>query len=209
MSREVHVQFCERLRGRFPRSTLFVCCFEYEDEAVMFYEVLGERLKKFGLELAGDKTSILPFGPYRDNSSMKAQKKSFDFLGFTHYCGRSKYGKYRVKRKMSNKKKREKIKKIGQWIKENRTRDIKVLMAKLNLKLNGTYNYYCITDSSKCMSEFQLLVIRKLFKWLNRRSQKKSFTWEKFVKFLDKYPVVRPKVKVNIYNLGDAARYVM
>jgi len=187
----------------------FICCFEYEEEARMFYEALGLRLAKFGLELAKDKTSILPFGRYRDKRSTKGQKRTFDFLGFTHYCSKGRYGQYRVKRKMSNKKKQEKVKKISEWIKYNRILNIKVFMNKLNRKLSGMYNYYCITDSSRSMSKFQLIVVRLLYKWLNRRSQKKSFSWEKFGKFLKRYPVVNPKVKVNIYDLGLAARYIM
>ena len=82
-------------------------------------------------------------------------------------------------------------------------------MPKLNRKLSGLYNYYCITDSSRSMSAFQLIVIRLLYKWLNRRSQKQSFNWENFDKFLKRYPVVKPKVKVNIYDLGLSARYIM
>lgn len=187
----------------------FVCCFEHREEAEMFYEALRKRLEKFGLELSEEKSRTLPFGPEQGKELKEGQQKTFDFLGFTHYCSKAKSGKYRVKRKMSRKKKREKLKKVSEWVRENRTQDIKVLMGKLNRKLKGMYNYYCITDSSESMNRFYTEVIDLLFKWLNRRSQKRSFNWEKFNKFLLKYPVATPRVKVNIYDMGMTTRYVM
>lgn len=187
----------------------FVCCFEYEEEAKEFYKGLKERLRKFGLELAEDKTRILPFGKDQKQHIKAGDKRTFNFLGFTHYCGESRKGRYRVKRKMSQTKRTAKLKAIKEWVKTNRINDIKVTMKSLNRKLIGMYNYYCITDSKESMSAFYNEVIQILFKWLNRRSQRKSFTWEKFEKFLEKYPVTRPKVKVNIYELRPEIGYIM
>lgn len=187
----------------------FVCCFENREEAELFYEALVKRLAKFGLEISEDKTRILPFGKDQDSHIKPGQNKTFDFLGFTHYCSKGKHDRYRVKRKMSRKKRISKLKSIKQWVKDNRTQDIRITMKKLNRKISGLYNYYCITDSSENMSSFYQNVIRILFKWLNRRSQKKSFTWEKFNKFLSRYPVVEPKVKVSIYDLKPEYRYIL
>jgi RNA-directed DNA polymerase len=187
----------------------FVCCFEYEEEAKMFYEALKKRLEKFSLEVAEDKTGMLPFGKNQSKDIKPGRRKSFDFLGFTHYCGKSKNGRYRVKRKMSRKKRKSKLKAMKIWIQRNMRGDIKDFMKRINVKLTGIYNYYCITDSSINMSIFRQEVVKLLYKWLNRRSQRKSFTWEKFGKFLKKYPLKQPKIKVSIYDMESAARYVV
>jgi len=187
----------------------FVCCFEYEEEAKEFYKGLKERLEKFGLEIAEDKTRILPFGKYQKEHRKAEDKRTFDFLGFTHFCSKGRKGQFRVKRKMSHKKLTAKLKAIKEWVKGNRTVDIKYTMKSLNRKLSGLYNYYCITDSTNSMTVFYHRVIQLLYKWLNRRSQKKSFNWEKFQKFLAKYPVVKPKVKVNIYELRQEVGYIL
>ena len=187
----------------------FVCCFEYQDEAVQFYDALKERLMKFSLEIAEDKTTILPFGRRQKEYRIPGEKRTFDFLGFTHFCSKGMKRQFRVKRKMSLKKKTAKLKAIKEWIVHNRTLDVKLLMKKLNQKLQGLYNYYCITDSSESMQSFYMMVRRLLFKWLNRRSQRKSFTWAKFLLFLERYPIVEPKVKVSIYELRPEISYIL
>lgn len=190
----------------------FVCCFQYKSDADAFYSALIMRLQKFNLEIAEDKTSIIPFGRFTaDDCKRKGLSKpsTFDFLGFTHYCGKSKQGKFRVKRKSSHKKAHAKLKKQKGWLKANRTMDIKTIMDKLNRSLNGYYNYYCITDNTKSVENFLYHVKRLLFKWMNRRSQRKSFNWEKFNLFLSKYPLPKPKIKVNIYDLRKDIDYIL
>ena len=81
-------------------------------------------------------------------------------------------------------------------------------MRKLNRKLIGTYNYYAVSDNGKSITSLYHEVLRLVYKWLNRRSQKKSFNGDKFKLFLEKYPVVKPKVKVNLYRLGTGASYI-
>lgn len=184
----------------------FVCCFQYKSDADNFYVALFKRLRKFNLELEEDKTTIIPFGRFAEkDSKRKGQGKppTFDFLGFTHYCGRSKKGTFRVKRKSSRKKVNDKLKKHKHWLKTHRITDIKDVMARLNLSLEGYYNYYCITDNVKTVESFLDHVKRLLFKWMNRRSQRKSFTWDKFNLFFEKYPLSLPKIKVNIYDLRN------
>lgn len=184
----------------------FVCCFQYKSDAEHFYTTLVGRLQKFNLELAEDKTKIIPFGRFAEKDSKrkgKGKPPTFDFLGFTHYCGRSKKGTFRVKRKSSQKKVIDKLKKHKHWLKTHRIKDIKDVMVRLNLSLEGYYNYYCITDNIKTVENFLDHVKRLLFKWMNRRSQRKSFNWDKFNLFLEKYPLVRPKIKVNVYDLRN------
>jgi RNA-directed DNA polymerase len=190
----------------------FVCCFQYESDAKAFYSDLIKRLQKFQLEVAEDKTTIIPFGRYSEGEcKRKGQGKppTFTFLGFTHFCSKSQKGKFRVKRKSSGKKVNAKLKKHKEWLKANRTRDIGDIMARLKRSLTGYYNYYCITDNLQSVENFLDCVKRLLFKWMNRRSQRKSFSWDKFNLFLKKYPLPKPRIKVNIYNLKKDIRYIL
>ncbi|RYG71360.1 group II intron reverse transcriptase/maturase [Lentibacillus lipolyticus] len=190
----------------------FVCCFQYQQDAYKFFEGLKQRLAKFNLEVAEDKTNIIPFGRFaEENSRRNGNRKpsTFNFLGFTHYCSQSQKGKFRVKRKTDNKKMRAKLRQTKKWLKENRTEGAEFIMDRIRRSLIGYYNYYCITDNSPTVDLFRDNIRALLFKWLNRRSQKKSFTWEKFVLFLKKFPLPRPSVKVNIYQLRDHINYIL
>ncbi|WP_373895141.1 group II intron reverse transcriptase/maturase [Virgibacillus natechei] len=190
----------------------FVCCFQYRGDADAFYSTLIKRLEKFNLELAKDKTKIISFGRFAERDSKRdGQNKpeTFDFLGFTHYCGRSKKGKFRVKRKSSRKKVNAKLQNHKQWLKAHRTMDIRDIMARLGRSLKGYYNYYCVTDNLQAVKDFVDQIKRLLFKWMNRRSQRKSFSWDKYKLFLKKYPLPRPNIKVNIYDLKKDISYIL
>ncbi|MCM2535348.1 group II intron reverse transcriptase/maturase [Neobacillus pocheonensis] len=190
----------------------FVCCFQYQSEAQEFFQSLKFRLKKFNLEIAEDKTKIIPFGRFAEKyEKQKGNSKpaTFDFLGFTHYCGKSKQGKFRMKRKSSRKKVQGKLKESKEWLKKNRNKDIHMIMDRFRRSLIGYYNYYCITDNTQNVSNFKDKIENLLFKWLNRRSQRKSFTWDKFRLFLDKYPLPSPRIKVNIYDLRKEINYIL
>lgn len=186
----------------------FVCCFQYKSDAEAFYSALIERLEMFSLEVAKNKTKIISFGRCADKNGQE-KPPTFDFLGFTHYCSKSKKGKFRVKRKTSRKKVQAKLKKQKEWLKANRTKNIRDIMTRLERSLNGYYNYYCITDNILAVENFLFHVKQLLFKWMNRRSQRKSFSWDKFNLFLRKYPLPRPKTKVNIYELKQSISYII
>jgi group II intron reverse transcriptase/maturase len=179
-----------------------VFCFQYENEAKLFYQALIERLAKFNLEVAGDKTKIIPFGKGAEEQNQKNGKDkpdTFDFLGFTHYCGKSRHGKFRVKRKTSKKKYRGSLLKFKKWVIENRNMPIHELWEQVINKLRGYYQHYGITDNSYMMANYFYEAKKILFKWLNRRSQRKSFNWNKFGLFLNKHPLPRPKMYVSIF----------
>lgn len=190
----------------------FVCCFQFRSDAEAFYSALIKRLKMFNLEVAEDKTSIITFGRYAESecrSNGQGKPPTFDFLGFTHYCSKSKKGNFRVKRKSSQKKVKAKLKKQKDWLKANRTMDIQDIMDRLRRSLHGYYNYYCITDNVRTVKKFFDCIKQLLFKWMNRRSQRKSFSWDKFNLFLRKYPLPYPRVKVNIYDLKKEINYIL
>lgn len=180
----------------------YVCCFQYKDEAERFYEALIKRLAKFNLEIAEEKTKILEFGRFaQENRKRKGQgkPKTFDFLGFTHYCSSSSKGKFRVKRKTSGKKFKSKVKAFKNWLRTERHQDVKELMKTIRAKLIGHYRYYGITDNSRAMSIYKFQISKTLLKWLNRRSQRRSFTADKYNLFLQRNPLPEPKIYVNIY----------
>ena len=119
----------------------FIIMFENEDEAKAVYEALKERLSKFGLELAEDKTRILPFGR---NSKAKA---TFDFLGFMHVNSKTRNGQYTVGHLVSRKKKKMFKANLKEWVRSNRNMDFDTFLAKLNRKLIGTNNYYSVSGA--------------------------------------------------------------
>lgn len=182
----------------------FVCCFQYKDEADRFYKALKERLSKFELEVAENKSKIIMFGRFAEQDRNKlglGKPETFDFLGFTHYCGKNRNGKFTVKRKTSKKKFKAKIKAFKQWVKTVRNQDIHEIFKTVEAKLRGHYNYYGINDNYKMMRKYREVTTRLLFKWLNRRSQRKSFAWEKFELFLKRKPLPTPKIRVNLWAL--------
>lgn len=180
----------------------FVCCFQYKDDAERFYSALIKRLEKFGLEIAADKTKIFMFGRFAEEYYKRnnlGKPETFDFLGFTQYCSKSKNGKFRVKLKTSKKKYKQKVQGVKEWIKAVRHREIAPIMKTIAAKLIGHFRYYGITDNSEMLKKYRHNVIMLLFKWLNRRSQRKSFTFDKFQLLLKRYKLPYPKIYVNIY----------
>jgi RNA-directed DNA polymerase len=179
----------------------FVCFFQYQDDAEAFYGKLKERLSKFNLEIAEDKTKNIEFGRFaeeRRNKRGKGKPETFDFLGFTHYCSKSEKGRFRVKRKTSRKKFKMKLKGFGEWLYHNMHTEIGDLIKQLNAKLVGHFRYYGVTDNSNGIHAFGYRIRRKLFEVLNRRSQR-SLTWEGFAKFEERFPIVKARIYVNIY----------
>ncbi|MCR3923316.1 MAG: group II intron reverse transcriptase/maturase [Firmicutes bacterium] len=182
----------------------YVCCFQFENEAKVFYEKLKDRLAKFNLEIEESKTKIIMFGRFaEERCKMNGQVsvETFEFLGFTHYCSKSNNGKFRVKRKTSKKKFRAKLQGFKIWIKAVRNLlKLHEIFEIIKLKLRGHYQYYGISDNSTMIKEYKYQIEQLLFKWLNRRSQRKSFDHNKFNLYLKLNPLPTPKIYVNIYN---------
>lgn len=174
----------------------FIIMFEYESEAKAVYETLKERLAKFGLELAEDKTRILPFG--RNSKS----RETFDFLGFTHVNSKTRNGGYTVGHLISNKKKKMFKANLKKWVMENRNIEFEVFITKLNRKLMGTNNYYSVSGAIKEVRALYNHAFWVTLKWLNRRSQRKSFTVEKFANVWNER-IKKPHIHVNIWARGS------
>lgn len=179
----------------------FVACFQYKEEAERFNELLKKRMKGVGMSLEENKTRLIEFGRYAEERCRKEGKKpeTFTYLGFTHYCSKSRNGKFRVKRKTSRKKFAKKCKEIHRQIKSMRTKRVKEIVKKLNEILAGYYHYYGITDNIEKLSEFRYRMMKSLYYWLNRRSQKKSYNWDGFNEMLKSTPLISPRIYVSVY----------
>ena len=179
-----------------------VCCFQYKGEAEVFAkEALPNRLAKFGLQLAEDKTRLIKFGRFTEGNCKIGKPETFDFLGFTHYCSKSRDGRFRVKRKTARKKFKSKIKEFKIWLKENIRLKVKDLIFRINIKLRGHYQYFGITDNYESLNKFLYEIDKMLFKYLNRRSQRNSYTFETYRAMKKTYPLLTPKIYVNIYDI--------
>lgn len=180
----------------------FVVCFQYKDEAEQFYKRLKHRMEYFGLELEESKSRLIEFGRFaeRDRRNRgQGKPETFDFLGFTYYCSKSRNGKFRVKRKTSKKKFTKKCKEVNRWLADMRTLPLQEIIKRVNSMLVGYFHYYGITDNSKAISDFKYIVRKLLFKWLNRRSQRRSYNWVQFNNMLRDYPLATPRTYVSIY----------
>ncbi|HEY9699964.1 MAG TPA: group II intron reverse transcriptase/maturase [Trichocoleus sp.] len=169
--------------------------FEREDDAHRFMRVLPLRLAKFGLALNQTKTQLLRFGKQAAWQAIKSGHKlpTLDFLGFTHYWGRSRTGKVRLKRKTSKKRLRRALVDLKQWLRQERNaRRLPQLWQAIGSKMRGHFNYFGVTDNSRALYQFERSVHNLLFKWLNRRSQRRSFTWDSFLKYMARFPLPRP-----------------
>ena len=180
----------------------FVVCFQNETDAKRFRVELEQRLGQFGLEVAPEKTRCLEFGPFaRKRAKARGDKAStFDFLGFTHYCGQARKGKrFRMKRKTISKRLTAKLRLYKEWLKKNRTLTTPEILYKTMQKLRGHYGYYGVTDNSKGIGSYYYAVRGILYKWLNRRGKKGCYSWEKFAKLLARYPLPSPRIKVSLF----------
>lgn len=185
-------QIQTKLRGRsfiIRFADDFLLGFTHKEDAERVMKVLPHRLDKYGLTLHPEKTQLISLAGDDEG------QKTFDFLGFTHYMGKSKKGKAILKRKTSRKKLILALNRSNEWIKRNRHIPVKNLIEQLNVKLVGHYRYYGITFNSRSLNNYLLRVEAQLFKWLNRRGGKNSYTWEEFNKMKTEWiPIAKPKI---------------
>lgn len=183
----------------------FVVCFQFKEEAEGFLMELKQRLGQFHLEVEPTKTKWLRFGRFarQDEARQGREPEEFDFLGFTHSCGQTRQGSFKLKRRTSAKKFRVKLKEIKEWLLRSR-HEVKAgaILHGAKRRLQGHLNYFAITDNSRLCQCFRYQFERTLFKWLNRRSQRDSYTWEQFVSALDwvKWPKVRIRPHLDLFS---------
>ena len=165
----------------------FLACFQYKSDAVGFRQRLADRLEGFGLQLAEEKTNCMEFGRFaREDAYKRGEKpKEFTFLGFTHYCGKTKQGHFKVKRRTSRKKLGQSLREYTDWAKKARCVMRKgEMLRRARSRVIGHLSYYAITDNQERSSYYVYRATRILFKWINRKSQRKAYTWEGFIQAL-------------------------
>lgn len=171
----------------------FLLMFQYENEAGRVMEALKERLGKFGLELAEDKTRILPIGRF------KGTKEDFDFLGFTFFNTRTRGGKYRLGVRTSRKKLIAKKQEVKAWLRTRLTKPVAETMERIRLALAGHCNYYGVSGNFHMVQNFWKYVKYSCYRMLNRRHQKRSMRYRDFIRIWEHY-VREPHLTRDIWN---------
>jgi group II intron reverse transcriptase/maturase len=188
-----------RLRGeasliRFADD--FICTFEREADAERFREVLDKRLGRYSLELAEEKTKLLRFGRFARRDCQRLGEGSpgtFDFLGFMHYCGRSRSGKFKLKRRTSAKKFGAKVRELKDWFRSQLTTPLSIVWPTLVRKLQGHFQYFHVNDNWQMLMKYHEAAKRLGLRWMRRRSQKgRNVSWEAYERFLQHHPLPTP-----------------
>lgn len=177
--------------------------FTHEEDARRVLAVLPKRFGKYGLTLHPEKTRLIDFRtPRRPDPRERTERPrpgTFDLLGFTHYWARSRKGHWVIKQKTATDRFSRAAKRIGAWCREHRHWSVAEQHAALTQKLRGHYGYYGVTGNSRMLARFLSEVKRRWRYWLNRRSQRGRWTWERFLRLLGSSPLPPPVPVHSIY----------
>ena len=175
----------------------FICCFQYREDAERVLEELRQRFEEYGLRLHPDKTRLIEFGREaltRSEAGGGPKPATFEFLGFTHICQRSRRGKFTIHVRTMRKRLRRSLKRVSAWCQRHRHEPVVEQWAALNAMLRGHYQYYGRPTNFRSLWEFYR-VVRKLWrKWLNRRTRGKTLPWRLYDHLLAAYPLQRPYI---------------
>jgi group II intron reverse transcriptase/maturase len=173
-----------------------VAGFQHYAEAQRFLVELKANLAKFALELHPEKTRILEFGRFAvENRKRRGQRRpdTFDFLGFTHICGKSRAGKFQLQRRTSRKRMTKKLKEIGAELRTRMHLPVPVVGKWLGSVVRGHLQYYGVPLNFRALATFHHQV-KRLWRWtLNRRSQKSKVTWERMDRLVSRW-LPRPRI---------------
>jgi len=207
MSGDVHVRICERLGVRLPRATRPVLAFEREDDARRVLAVLAKRFEKYRLRLHPEKTQLVDFrSPLRAKGGGGSQReRSFDVLGFTHFWGRSRKGRWVVKQKTAKSRFSRAVRAVSDWCRDHRHEKLAEQCVALGRKLQGHYAYYGITGNAPALARFRFEVHRVWHKWLSRRSHHGQMPWVRFNRLIRHYRLPPLRVVHSIYRHAASA----
>jgi RNA-directed DNA polymerase len=169
-----------------------VLVFEHEGDARRVLDVLPKRFGKYGLTLHPEKTRLVPFQGLRPGAPAGPRDDrpgTFDFLGFTHYWGRTLKGNWAVKRKTASDRLGRSLKSLVQWCREHRHLPVKEQWQALTAKLRGHFAYYGIPGNFASLGRFRYHARQAWHKWLSRRSDKAWIPWEHFGDLERHYPL--------------------
>jgi RNA-directed DNA polymerase len=182
----------------------FIVGVQHQHEAEQLLAELRKQFSKFGLSLSKEKTAIREFGRFAaENRKRRGDKKPevITFLGLSHYCTTTKDGRYQVRVKTSRAKINQAVMDMNQWLKKARNAiPIKDIWKGIGLKLQGHYNYYGVSGNFESINKYYRVTQGLTHKWMNRRSRRKSWSWEGYWKYLDTYPLPKPILTYAIYN---------
>ena len=185
-------------RGRHARGDVVivrfaddaVVGFQYRDDAERFWADLRDRLAKFSLELHAEKTRLIEFGRFAAHDRRArglGKPETFSFLGFTHVCGKSKTGRFKLKRATDSKRMRAKLRALKGEIERRRHQPIPQQGAWLASVLQGHYQYYAVPDNIEALRAYRYQTRRHWCKALRRRSQRTTLTWERMSRLADRW----------------------
>jgi RNA-directed DNA polymerase len=175
----------------------FVVCFQSRSDAERFLQVLPKRFAKYGLTLHPDKTRLIRFGRFAVQDSDKDGKRkpdTFSFLGFTFYCGKTRWGKFTVKLKTMSKRIRRSLLRIGDWCRQNRHCPLSEQQERLTAVLQGHYQYYGVRTNSRSLAQVYRGTRILWRTWLGRRHRSGAVSWQKFEMILKRYPLPSPRI---------------
>jgi group II intron reverse transcriptase/maturase len=175
--------------------------FSLQEDARRVLEVLPKRFAQYGLKLHPEKTRLVRFAPKRDERD--DDPDTFDFLGFTHYWGKSRKGQTIIKRKTASKRLRRSLTRIAQWCRAHRHDRLRTQHQALARKVRGHYGYYGITGNSRMLTRYLHAVERIWQRWLSRRSQRAKIRWDRFRQLLRVFPLPPPRVVHSIYRVAN------
>jgi len=179
----------------------FIACFQNEDDARDFLSALAERLADFGLEVEPSKTAVMRFGSKAIRECSKdgiPRPKTFNFLGFTHFVGRSRRGHFAVVRKTEAKRICKKLKLLNEQLRVLRVEGGKAMMVYVHQHLRGHIQYYGVSGNLRSLRKYYYFALRLLFKWLNRRSQRRSITWARYWSVMPPW-MPQPRIVHSLY----------
>jgi hypothetical protein len=183
----------------------FLCLVQHQRDAQYIEQALCERFVQVDLQLHSEKTRVVDLrrGQTQKDEGDKHAAHTFDFLGFTHYGGRSRKGNWMLCRRTSAKKFRKACQALSAWLRQTRClAKLSQWWPTLQAKLAGHYQYCGISGNAHMIERFHHVAKRLVFKWLNRRSQKASFNWETFQTYLKHYPLPKPRIAHQLYTLS-------
>jgi RNA-directed DNA polymerase len=173
----------------------FVACFEHEADARGFEQALKVRLAQFALEVEPTKTALIRFGdlaPALCKREGDRRPHTFNFLGFTHYIA-LKRGRARLGRKTQRERLRKKLVALGARLMALRIEGTRAMQEYVRQHLNGHIQYYGISGNSRSVRIYVFCVARLLYKWINRRSERRSFSWPQYHDWLQRW-FPRPRI---------------
>ena len=185
----------------------FVMVFEHYDDCYRVQRVMNKRFKRYELELHPEKTRRIDFRfRYRKENLRRGKDVNFDFLGFTHYWGRSRQGIFVVRQKTAKVRLARTLKGFNEFCRKCRHLPLSVQQRMLNRKLRGHYAYFGITGNSKSLRNIHYKVERLWHKWLGRRSRKSYIPWQRFTLLLKRLPLEKPRIYHQYYQGHQLAK---